>query len=78
MQKLQQQAYVAQVAMERRKDAKRKAQQEEQRKRKQEEAKLRQQLLEAAFDDGLEEVTAMLERGAAIIPQVVLPPSLLN
>lgn len=61
MQVLKEQAFKAEVAFERRQEAKRRAKQEEVANRKREQLRIQNALLEAAFDDELDEVQSLLQ-----------------
>eukprot|EP00892_Ulva_mutabilis_P006196 jgi/Ulvmu1/3949/UM018_0172.1 len=71
MQTLQQQAYKAEVAYERKQEAQRRAKQEEATKRKREQARIQRALLEAAFDDEVVAVKSRLEEGEQYFENVV-------
>jgi hypothetical protein len=64
MEALRKQAYLAQVVYERKQEAQQRKKNEEEARRRKEEARIRRALLEAAFDDELEEVVKLLQQGA--------------
>ena len=71
MEGLRQKAYMAQVAYEGKQEAKRRKKNEEEAKRRKEEARIRKGLLEAAFDDELDELIKLLQQGADFADDVV-------
>ena len=71
MEELRQQAYMAEVAYERKQEAKRRKKSEDDAKRRREETRIRTALLEAAFDDELEELQALLKEAAQYSDEAV-------
>lgn len=71
METLREQAYMAEVAYERKQEAKRRKKNEEEAKSRREEVRIRKALLEAAFDDELEELQELLNEGAQYSDEVV-------
>lgn len=73
MQALQQQAYKAEVAFERKQEALKHAKQEEAARRKREQIRIQKELLEAAFDDEIDHVKCLLQEGEQYVQDVVCP-----
>lgn len=71
MQALKEQAFKAEVAYERRQEAQRRAKQDEAAKRKREQLRIRNELLEAAFDDNMDDVLRLLREGESYFDNVV-------
>lgn len=71
MQALKEQAFKAEVAYERRQEAKGRAKQEQDSKRKREQLRIQKALLEAAFDDEIDEVKSLLQEGQQYFEDIV-------
>lgn len=71
MQALKEQAFKAEVAYERRQEAKRRAKQEQDSKRKREQLRIQKTLLEASFDDEIDEVKSLLQEGQQYFEDIV-------
>lgn len=71
MEDLRLQAYKAEVAYERKQEEKRRKKQEDENKRKREEARLRKALLEAAFDDELQDLQGLLKEASQYSDEAV-------
>ena len=71
MEELRQQAFMAEVAYERKQEAKRRKKNEEDAKRRREECRIRTALLEAAFDDDLEELKTLLKEASEYSEEAV-------
>jgi hypothetical protein len=68
---LRRNAFQAEVAYERKQEAKKRAEAEAARQKKQAEARLRKAMLEAAFDGDLEQLKALLAEGKPVFDDAV-------